>query len=117
MVEVRPWGSYEILCESDNYKVKRIIVNPSCQLSYQYHCKRSEHWFIVQGRGIVTIDNIPKHVEPGESVEIAIYSKHRVKAIGNTALVFIEVQRGSYFGEDDIVRIEDDYGRINGKKS
>ena len=108
----RPWGRYFVLEDNENYKIKRIEVNPKGRLSYQYHMKRAESWTIIQGQGIITIDGVDQKVSTGDSIKINIQAKHRIFNISNTLLVFIEVQTGTYFGEDDIVRIKDDYNRI-----
>jgi mannose-6-phosphate isomerase len=108
---MRPWGRYEILQESDSHKVKCIWVNPGKRLSYQRHQKRAEHWFIVSGKALVTINGSEKTMSAGETIDIAIGDLHRIANIGVDDVVFIEVQSGSYFGEDDIERIEDDFGR------
>ncbi len=97
--------------EGDTYNVKRIEVNPGHRLSYQKHSKRSENWFVVAGTAKVLLDGKEIILIPGESVEIPIGACHRVENCGEERLVFIEIQRGTYFGEDDIVRLEDDYGR------
>ena len=111
MIEYRPWGYYEILKEKTNYKVKRITVKPGERLSYQYHHKRSEVWTIVSGEAYMLLnDELSLHTY-GETIFIPQGTKHRVENKGQDDLVFIEVQHGSYFGEDDIVRIEDDYDR------
>jgi mannose-6-phosphate isomerase len=107
----RPWGRYEVLQESVNYKVKSIHVNPGQRLSYQRHQKRAEHWYITQGIGQVTIDGKISSVSPGSVIEIAVNQLHRIANTGDIELIFIEVQTGTYFGEDDIERIEDDFGR------
>lgn len=109
--EDRPWGVFYVIHDELNYKLKRIDVNPYSRLSYQYHNKRSECWTIVQGSGIITIDGVDKKISSGESIKIEQGSKHRVYNDTSESLVFIEVQTGSYFGEDDIIRIEDDYNR------
>ena len=111
-ISERPWGRYIILAESDDYKIKRIEVNPKSKLSYQYHMQRSESWTIIKGQGIVTLDGVEHKVSAGESIKINKEAKHRIQNPSDTTLVFIEVQTGTYFGEDDIVRIEDDYNRI-----
>jgi len=112
LVDVRPWGRYEILLDADDCKVKRIWVNPGARPSYQYHHKRSETWTIISGAGIVTLDGQEIEVAPGSTVEVPVGIKHRIKNTGaSEELVFIEVQHGTYFGEDDIVRVEDDYKR------
>mgnify|MGYP001160825629 FL=1 len=111
MIEKRPWGMFEILLDSDNCKVKRITVKPGGRLSYQYHHKRSEVWTIVSGEAYMLLnDELSLHTY-GETIFIPQGTKHRVENKGQDDLVFIEVQHGSYFGEDDIVRIEDDYNR------
>ena len=109
---VRPWGRYEILQESPLHKVKCIWVHAAKRLSYQRHEKRSEHWFIVNGTGRVTLNGIESIVEKGKTVDIAIGDLHRIENIGTDDLIFIEVQMGTYFGEDDIERVEDDFGRL-----
>ena len=107
----RPWGRYEVLQESAHHKVKCIWVNPGKRLSYQRHQKRAEHWFIVQGTALVTIDGTERTVGPGETVEFGIGVLHRLANVGQDEVIFVEVQTGSYFGEDDIERIEDDFNR------
>ena len=107
----RPWGRYEILQESDSHKVKCIWVTPGKRLSYQRHQKRAEHWFMVAGSARVTLNGVVSELKAGQTVDIGIGDLHRIENIGSDDLVFIEVQSGSYFGEDDIERIEDDYGR------
>ena len=111
-IEERPWGKFENLLEADYCKVKRITVNPGERLSYQYHHKRNEVWTIVQGVALITIDDHATWVQPGTTVQIPAGTKHRIQNTAEDPLVFIEVQHGSYFGEDDIVRIGDDYGRV-----
>jgi mannose-6-phosphate isomerase len=108
---VRPWGRYEVLQESNLHKVKCIYVNPGSRLSYQRHQKRAEHWFIVSGTATVTLNGERFQKVAGETVDVAIGDLHRIANQGSAELVFIEVQTGSYFGEDDIERIEDDYSR------
>ena len=108
---VRPWGRYFILEESPIHKVKRIEVLPGKRLSYQRHKFRAEHWLIVQGEGVMTLDGEIRKVKVGDSVDIAIEELHRIENTSNQELVFIEVQTGTYFGEDDIERVEDDFGR------
>ena len=109
--EERPWGRFYVIHDEVNYKIKRIEVNPGQRLSYQYHKKRSEAWTIVSGSAIVTINGDEKQLNVGETVFIPQGAKHRVENKSNNKLEFIEVQTGSYFGEDDIVRIQDDYNR------
>lgn len=111
----RPWGSYCVLDEGDDFKVKRIEVLPNKRLSYQKHEHRAEHWFVVQGTAKVTLNGVEKLVNKGESVDIGIGAAHRVEnPESEILLVFIETQIGDYFGEDDIERIEDDFGRGSG---
>lgn len=107
----RPWGTYQILFESDVCKVKYIIVKPGEQLSYQYHKHRDETWVIVEGEGEVIIDDIKKLVKYGDIITIIRLQKHRVKNIGDKDLIFIETQLGDSFEEEDIVRLKDNYGR------
>lgn len=109
----RPWGSYTVLDdEAPDHKVKRIVVRAGKRLSYQRHARRAEHWFVVSGRGRVTIEGIVRELGPGESVDVARGAAHRIEAVGTDDLVFVEVQHGDYFGEDDIVRLDDDFGRV-----
>lgn len=108
----RPWGYYEVLCDENNHKVKRITVHPGKRISNQFHRRRSEHWFILAGKGLVTIDGKDYDVSEGLSVDIVIEEKHRIMNTGTCDLIFIEVQTGDYFGEDDIIRIDDDFGRV-----
>jgi mannose-6-phosphate isomerase-like protein (cupin superfamily) len=107
----RPWGSFTVLDEGDGYKVKRIEVLSGKRLSYQKHSKRAEHWMVVQGTAKVTLDGREVEVLLGETIDIPKGAAHRIENPGDQTLVFIEVQRGSYLGEDDIVRLEDDFGR------
>ena len=107
----RPWGSYTVLEEASTFKVKRIEVLPRKRLSYQKHSKRAVHWFVVTGTAKVTLDDEEIIVNAGESIDIPIGAAHRVENPGDDDLIFIEVQRGTYLGEDDIVRLEDDFGR------
>lgn len=109
----RPWGNFTVLdAEMADHKVKRIIVEPNKRLSYQKHAKRSEHWFIISGQATVIVDGIAHQVGPGQSIDIAVGQAHRCENRGKEPVVFIEIQSGTYFGEDDIIRLEDDFGRI-----
>jgi mannose-6-phosphate isomerase len=108
---VRPWGSYAVLAAGPRYKVKTITVAPGQRLSYQRHSRRSEHWFVVAGNGAVTLDGQVVQVQAGHAIDVPVGVAHRVENIGPDPLVFVEVQHGDYFGEDDIVRLDDDYGR------
>jgi mannose-6-phosphate isomerase len=111
----RPWGSYTVLDEAPDYKVKRITVAAGRRLSYQRHARREEHWLVVHGTGRVTLEGDEFDVHPGTAVDVPVGAAHRIANTGATEpLTFIEVQRGEYFGEDDIVRLDDDYGRADG---
>ncbi len=107
----RPWGTFTVLDEGQDYKVKRIEVLPGKRLSYQKHAQRAEHWVVVQGTAKVTLDDREIFVPSGQAIDIAIGASHRVENAGDDLLVFIEVQRGTYLGEDDILRLQDDFGR------
>ena len=110
----RPWGEYTVLDEGADFKVKRITVATGRRLSYQRHARREEHWLVVHGTGRVTLEDEEFDVLPGTAVDVAVGAAHRIANTGTTEpLTFIEVQRGDYFGEDDIVRLEDDYGRAD----
>ena len=113
MLEIgeRPWGKYFVLEDEPNYKLKRIEVNPGHRLSYQYHHHRQEFWTIVEGEAVVVLDEVEHVLKYGESIFIPLGAKHRIENRGSELLVFVEVQTGTYFCEDDIVRIEDDYLR------
>ena len=108
----RPWGYYKVLSDREMYKSKEIVVYPGKRLSLQRHKRRAEHWFIVQGEALMTLDNNQFTLRKGQCIDIPKGSLHRVENSGSILLLFIEVQIGDYFGEDDIERIEDDYGRI-----
>jgi mannose-6-phosphate isomerase-like protein (cupin superfamily) len=108
-MEQRPWGFYEVLSDAIDHKVKRITVHPGKRLSLQRHKHRSEHWFIVEGMAHIQIGNEEFTAVSGDSVDISTEELHRIEAVDR--VVFIEVQTGGYFGEDDIERLEDDYGR------
>jgi len=108
----RPWGSFTILDEGENYKVKRIEVLPEKRLSYQRHSRRAEHWYVVRGTAKVTLNGVEILVPAGAAIDIAREDAHRVENPNPTdLLVFIETQTGDYFGEDDIIRLDDDFGR------
>jgi mannose-6-phosphate isomerase len=107
----RPWGSFTVLDEAANYKVKRIEVLPAKRLSYQRHECRSEHWMVVAGMAKVTLDGRDITVATGGTIDVPVGAAHRIENVGNDTLIFIEIQRGTYLGEDDIQRLQDDYGR------
>ena len=109
--EERPWGGFEVLEDAPDHKVKRLVVDPGRRLSYQRHARRAEHWFVVAGHGVVTLDGSTVEVGPGSAVDVERGTAHRIENTGAGEVVFIEVQHGDYFGEDDIVRLEDDFGR------
>ena len=107
----RPWGRYEILQESETFKVKTIWVDPGKRFSLQRHTKRAEHWLIVQGKALMTLNDSEFEMGPGDSIDIEIGDAHRLANIGDVDVIFVEVQTGTYFGEDDIERLQDDFGR------
>ncbi len=109
--EYRPWGYFEIIKDTEHFKSKMIRVNPHSQISYQSHAKREEHWTITQGSGEVVLNDQVISVKAGSHVHIPLGAKHRIRNNTDALLEFVEVQLGSYFGEDDIVRYEDDYRR------
>lgn len=111
LYDERPWGSFTVLDEGENFKVKRIEVLPGKRLSYQKHAQRAEHWMVVAGEAKVTLDDAEITALAGDTIDIPIEAKHRVENPGSEKLIFIEIQRGSYLGEDDIVRFSDDFGR------
>ncbi len=110
--ERRPWGYYKILADEDTYKSKEIVVFPHKRLSLQRHRRRSEHWYIIDGRAEITLDDETIVLVTGQSVDIPKGALHRIANPGPENVRFIEVQTGDYFGEDDIERFEDDFGRV-----
>jgi mannose-6-phosphate isomerase len=108
----RPWGYYRVLADEPDHKVKRIVVYPGQRLSLQRHRHRAEHWYFIGGEAVVTRNQEEIHLQKGMHVDIPREAWHRVRNPGTINSVFIEVQTGDYFGEDDIERAEDDYGRI-----
>ena len=108
----RPWGFYERLILGDRFQVKRIMVKPGEKLSLQKHFHRAEHWVVVTGAALVTRDNEETLIHENESIYLPLGCVHRLDNPGRIPLTLIEVQSGSYLGEDDIVRVEDTYGRI-----
>ena len=111
--ETRPWGEFFVLSDEATHKVKRIVVRPGQRLSYQRHQRRAEHWFVVSGIAQVTLDGVVRTVAAGEAIDIPRGAAHRIENGGVDDVVFVEVQHGEYFGEDDITRLDDDYGRVN----
>ncbi|MDD4661884.1 MAG: mannose-1-phosphate guanylyltransferase/mannose-6-phosphate isomerase [Candidatus Pacebacteria bacterium] len=110
---IRPWGSYTIVEEKENYKIKEIIVNPKKRISLQKHEYRSEHWVVIEGKAKVTLENKEYYLNKEESFFVPKQKKHRLENPFNKPLKIVEVQNGSYLGEDDIVRFDDDFGRID----
>ena len=108
---IRPWGRYDVLADEADHKVKRITVAPGQRISYQTHAHRAEHWFVIAGTGHVTLEGAELPVGPGAAVDIPMTAAHRITNDGDADLVFIEVQHGESFEEDDIVRLDDDYHR------
>lgn len=113
MLEVgeRPWGKYFVLQDEPTFKVKKIEVQPGHRLSYQFHHHRQEFWTIVEGAANVVLDGEDHPLTYGQSIFIPQGAKHRIENRSDRLLIFVEVQTGTYFGEDDIVRLEDDYTR------
>jgi mannose-6-phosphate isomerase len=107
----RPWGYYQVYADEPDHKVKRIVVYPGKRLSLQRHQRRMEHWYVLEGEAVVTRGDEEVHLKEGESVNIPRGAVHRVRNPGTKDMAFIEVQTGDYFGEDDIERLEDDFGR------
>jgi len=107
----RPWGYFEVLSERGGHKVKRMVVYPGKRLSLQRHRRRTEHWVVVSGFALVTLEDREIALGPGQSIDVPLGAKHRIANVGVEHVVFIEVQMGDYFGEDDIERFEDDFGR------
>ncbi len=108
----RPWGYFEVLLDEPGYKVKRLVVEPGARLSLQLHRHRSEHWHIAIGKGLATVGEQEILVQEGRSVDIPANTQHRIENSGESPLTFIEIQRGERLDEDDIVRVQDDYGRV-----
>lgn len=111
--EERPWGTFFVLDDEAHHKVKRITVMPGQRLSYQRHTKLSEHWFVISGEATVTLDGSTVLLHSGNYVDIPQGVAHRLENRESAPLVIIEVQHGEYFGEDDIIRLSDDYGRTD----
>ena len=109
--ERRPWGGFETLAEGAGYKVKRLVVEPGHRISLQRHRFRAEHWVVVAGAPRVVIEGRGRRLKPRATVEVPRGAWHRIENPGRRPVVIIEVQHGSYLGEDDIVRRQDDYGR------
>ena len=108
----RPWGRYEVLEERPGFKVKVLEVKPGSRLSLQRHARRGEHWVVVEGVADVVCGEVQLQLRRGEHIHIPPHTNHRLGNSTNTPLAIIEVQLGDYLGEDDIVRLDDDYKRI-----
>ena len=111
-IYTRPWGTYRTIEQKDNYQIKHIVVKPDKRLSLQYHFKRDEHWTVIKGHGIVELDGKEHVLSVNSSIFIPKEAKHRMTNKTSEDVEFIEIQIGDYLGEDDIVRVEDDFGRI-----
>ena len=111
--ETRPWGTFHVLVNDETHKVKKLIVNPKQRLSLQYHKHRVEVWVVVKGQVRVTCDEESAVLSYGESIRIPLGSLHRIENITDSPAELIEVQTGTYFGEDDIIRVADDFNREN----
>lgn len=110
--EIRPWGSFLVLIDDEKCKVKKLTLNPKKRFSLQYHHKRTETWTIVKGKLEITIGDKKGIYSYGDTLTVPVNTKHRIENIGDETAEIIEVQTGTYFGEDDIVRLEDDFGRV-----
>lgn len=109
--EHRPWGFYRILADEDDHKIKRIVVHAGGRMSLQRHRLRDEHWYVISGEGQVVLGEGVIHLKRGQCIDIRRNELHRIENTGAVDLVLIEIQTGDYFGEDDIERVADDYGR------
>lgn len=110
-IYTRPWGTYQTLALAENYQIKIITVNPGGRLSLQKHSKRSEHWVVITGNPTITIDEIVKVHQVNDHVFIPIGAAHRMENFTTVPAIITEVQIGPYLGEDDIIRLDDIYGR------
>jgi mannose-1-phosphate guanylyltransferase / mannose-6-phosphate isomerase len=108
----RPWGSWELLDKAPGFAVKRIVVEPGKRLSLQMHYHRAEHWIVVKGTALVTCDEKESLVYENGSIALPLGCIHRLENPGRIPLIIVEIQVGSYLGEDDIIRLDDDHGRI-----
>ena len=110
--EERPWGNYTVLHSDENCQVKKLVVNPGKRLSLQSHLFRAEHWFVISGQGAAELDGKEITLISGDSIDIPTGAKHRISSSHSEPLIFVEVQTGLSFSEEDIVRYEDDFGRV-----
>ena len=111
--ETKPWGNYRVLHEEKGIQVKRVELKPGCRLSLQKHARRSEKWTVISGSGVATLGANEVPARKGSFIDVPVGEVHRIHNTGSVPLVFIEVQFGDYLGEDDIVRLEDDFGRAS----
>lgn len=111
-LEMRPWGGYIVLIDDEKYKVKKLIINPKKRFSLQLHDKRTETWTVVKGTVEITVGDKKETHTYGYTITVPVRTIHRIENIGDEIAEIIEVQTGEYFGEDDITRLEDDFGRI-----
>ena len=111
--EKKPWGNYRVLHKEEGAQVKRIELKPGCRLSLQKHARRSEKWIVISGVGVATSGAKEIPVRKGSFIDVPVGEVHRIQNTGSGLLVFIEVQLGDYLGEDDIVRLQDDFGRAS----
>jgi mannose-6-phosphate isomerase-like protein (cupin superfamily) len=107
----RPWGWYENIQEESSYKVKRLFISPNQKISLQYHKHRDEHWIVVFGDGVVEVNDVSRSINIGDYIFVPLNSSHRVTG-GDNGIMIIEIQLGEICDENDIVRIQDDYGRV-----
>lgn len=110
--EQRPWGNYQVLFSEPGMQVKRVELNPGHRLSLQKHAQRAEHWTITSGEALATLNDKEITLKRGQTLYVPIGAVHRIANSGKSPLVFVEVQLGDYLGEDDIVRLADDFGRV-----
>ncbi|OGI22791.1 MAG: hypothetical protein A2287_05910 [Candidatus Melainabacteria bacterium RIFOXYA12_FULL_32_12] len=113
IMENRPWGSFTVLEEGDKYKVKKLVINPHQRLSLQMHQHRDEHWVVAEGTPLLRCGDISKEYNIGECIVIKKVELHRIENKTDSQVIIIEIQNGDYLGEDDIIRIEDDYSRVD----
>ncbi len=109
---IRPWGYYTVLHDSPHTKVKELTVGAGKSLSYQYHTQREEHWVVVKGVATVTLNDTTQEYTHNQHINVPLGVKHKLANNHNTELIIIEIQTGSYFGEDDIIRLDVDYSKI-----
>ena len=109
--ELRPWGKFENILETSFYKIKKLTISPKSSISLQFHKFRSEHWFVLEGTATITLNKKEYKLKKGNSIDIPRKAVHRIKNESSKELIIIEIQLGTYFGEDDIIRLDDPYDR------